>query len=101
MGTKIIDWFGFPVSDRSAAAQNARMSQTCPFMNASCIKSFIDGGLSGVCTLKQATREPVVCCPNRLYGDNWLALNDVVELAFGPGLPLVPGGAAPGQARRH
>lgn len=89
--TAIVDWFGYLASDNSQAAERARHDEMCPFIKEPCIKSFADGGKSGVCTLKQATRAPVVCCPNRLYGDDWEILRYVASKAFDDDFDLVPG----------
>ncbi|MGO2360362.1 MAG: NotI family restriction endonuclease [Brachybacterium tyrofermentans] len=89
--TTIVDWFGYLASDTSEAATQARRDEWCPFINAPCVKDFVDGGKSGVCTLKQSTRSPVVCCPNRLYGDDWEILRYVSSKAFDDDYDLVPG----------
>lgn len=89
--TTIVDWFGYLADDQSEAAKLAREQECCPFTGATCIKPFVDGGRSGVCTLKQKTRPPVVCCPNRLYGDDWSVLRYVADKAFDDDYDLVPG----------
>lgn len=94
MGSVIQDWFGYPATDISEAAAQAAHQEHCPFINSKCTKSFTDGTISGVCALKQSTLPAVVCCPNRLYGDDWKALRDVATAAFGEGIPLVPGSTA-------
>lgn len=99
MGSMIRDWYGYRVEDRSAQAADSALREWCPFIDSHCTKSFNDGVRSGVCTLKQTTREPVVCCPNRLYGDNWLVLQDVADMAFGAGYELVPGPGGLREAR--
>lgn len=89
--TAIIDWFGYPSDDHSPAATEVRAREWCPFIDSECIKPFVDGGKSGVCTLKQVTRSPVVCCPNRLYGDDWEILRYVSAKAFDDDYDLVDG----------
>lgn len=91
MSVTVIDWFGYRPSDPSAVAHDAAMADRCPFIQDRCEKVFRDGLVAGVCSLKQTTRESVVCCPNRLYGDNYLILRDVAEISFGAGLDLVEG----------
>jgi hypothetical protein len=59
-----------------------------------------DGILSGVCSLKPATSGPVICCPVRLYADDYQILRDVSMLAFGEELTLAPGGGARASARQ-
>lgn len=96
----VTDWFGYQAGDRSIEAADAAARSHCPFIDAECEKVFRDGLISGVCALKQSTRPAVVCCPNRLYGDDYKILHDVAEIAFGPGLELVPGASAQRSAVR-
>jgi len=78
-------------TDSSKAAEAFR-SKKCPFVGDACSKSFASGVVSGSCTLVNPTnQEPVPCCPKRLYGDDLKILSDVVEHAWGPGIPLVLG----------
>jgi len=86
-----VDWFGYRVDDQSTAAAAAAAREYCPFLQKTCVKVLKDGRPSGACALKQTTMDPVVCCPNRMYGDNYLILRDVAAHAFGPGLELVDG----------
>lgn len=100
MATEIIEWFGYLAQDGSSRAAQAAASEQCPFIDATCTKKFGDGVISGVCTIKQSTRDGVVCCPNRLYGDNWVALRDIADASFGKGLPLVPGTGSQDRAQQ-
>lgn len=90
----VIDWFGYRSGDPTPSAKAAADLEYCPFIDDGCEKIFRDGLVSGVCSLKQSTRDGVVCCPNRLYGDDYKILRDVAEIAFGPGHELVPGPSA-------
>lgn len=45
--------------------------------------------ISGVCTLKPKNGEPVICCPMRLYANNYNILNAVSRIAFGGSYPLI------------
>lgn len=91
----MIDWFGYRSGDRSPSAEAAADLEHCPFIDGRCTKvQPRDQRSSGVCSLKQSTREAVVCCPNRLYGDDYKILRDVAEIAFGPGLDLIAGPSA-------
>ncbi|MCT2248798.1 NotI family restriction endonuclease [Kocuria rhizophila] len=94
MSTEIKEWFGYKVADHSPSAQDAAHENRCPFLGVECTKKLRDDLITGVCTLKQSTKDPVICCPNRLYGDSWRALKDVAAIAFGGGYALVPGGQA-------
>ncbi|MBP1326429.1 hypothetical protein JOF28_001661 [Leucobacter exalbidus] len=105
----ITDWFGYSAADTSVEATSAASNQRCPFIDDSCEKVFQDGLVAGVCALKQTTRAPVVCCPNRLYGDDWKILRDIAAIAFGDkwefgftdGWVLTPGRTALSEAIRR
>lgn len=91
----MIDWFGYRSGDRTPSAEVAADLEYCPFIDDRCTKvPPRDRRPSGVCSLKQSTRDAVVCCPNRLYGDDYKILRDVAEIAFGPGHELVAGPSA-------
>lgn len=89
MALSIIELFGYGAADVSREAADSRARQRCPFIQSACTKMFRDGQLSGVCTVKPATEEPVICCPNRLYGDDYAVLRDVANSAFGRPLRLI------------
>ena len=92
MASRIVEFFGYEPTDQADAARSAREATRCPFLGERCVKRLSDGLPSGACSLAQAkSPEPVVCCPIRLYADNYRILADVAEIAFGRGLPLVPG----------
>ncbi|WP_455927180.1 NotI family restriction endonuclease [Pseudomonas capeferrum] len=91
MASRIVEFFGFDPTDMSAAAKEARETRTCPFINARCTKTLSDGSVSGVCTLKPATAGPVICCPIRLYAEDYKILTDVAVVAFGENVELHPG----------
>lgn len=56
-------------------------------------KTLSDGEISGACTLKPKNGGPVICCPIRLYADNYEILHDIARVAFGPVIPLLPANA--------
>lgn len=86
----IVEWFGYPIDDRSRAARTARAQEHCTFINGRCTKKFNDGSISGVCAVMVGTEaSPVIICPNRLYGNNYLILSDVAEVAFGTGHRII------------
>lgn len=62
---------GTAESRRNAAAQR------CPFIDGPCKKKDI-----GACSLKMAKSEPVIICPNRLYGDGFKVIADVAAKAL-------------------
>lgn len=95
MPVTIAEWFGFRAEDRSALSLSHAESGTCPFTERTCIKVLKgDSQPSGVCSLARLDGSKVICCPNRLYGDSWKILEDVAEIAFGPGFELVIGRSA-------
>lgn len=91
MAGTIWEIFGYRATDTSDAAASAVKDEFCPFIDEKCEKTFNDGVISGVCSLKPMTSGPVICCPIRLYGDGYKILQDVAKQAFGTGLDLVPG----------
>ncbi|WP_246070174.1 NotI family restriction endonuclease [Humibacillus xanthopallidus] len=93
------EFFGFRASDNSAVAVDHAQRGQCPFLQDRCEKTLSDGLIAGVCTLKPVTSTPVICCPVRLYADDYRVLRDVADMAFTPGLALHPGGAAASEAR--
>lgn len=91
MASTIWEFFGYRVTDQSQAALDSANTEKCPITKNKCEKNFRNGKKSGVCTLKPMTSEPVICCPIRLYADNYRILQEVSDLAFTKGLPLIPG----------
>ena len=97
MATNIVEFFGYAPSDQSPAAVSARADRKCPFVGATCTKTLNRGEKSGACTLKPARSGPVICCPNRLYAQDYKILTDVATIAFGPDVVLVAGSSATAQ----
>ena len=90
MASRIVEFFGYAPRDHSPTAVVARRDTHCPFLGETCTKRLRDGAPSGACTLQQTkAAEPVVCCPNRLYADDYRILRDVADIAFRPRIPLV------------
>lgn len=95
----IWEFFGYRADDRSGSALQAAKAETCPITNRKCEKTFNDGVVSGVCTIKPITTGPVICCPIRLYANDYQILRDVSFKAFGSALELVPGKQAISRAQ--
>ena len=91
MASRIIEFFGYAPQDYSPAARNARAQKLCPFIGNTCKKTLSEGSISGACTIKPMTSGPVICCPYRLYSDDYKILQDVAERAFGKEVDLHPG----------
>ena len=94
MASNIVEFFGYAPKDTSKAAVQARAEKRCPFLGDTCQKTLSDGSISGVCTLKPKTSGPVICCPYRLYSDDYRILSDVAKAAFGGNVQLFPGADA-------
>lgn len=88
MPLSIVELFGYAPEDGTAAAQLPRKTSNCPFVVGRCIKQFKSGLVSGACTLKPSTLGSVICCPNRMYGNNYQILLEVAVDAFGEGMRL-------------
>ena len=83
MALKVTEFFGFTPLDPAARAYVEDLE--CPFVDGKCIKPE-----HGACSAEPLTlAEPVICCPNRMYGDAFLALKDLAKEAFGPGCKLI------------
>ena len=60
-------------------------SRRCPFVNSDCIKPN-----HGACSVRQVSgTEPIICCPNRMYADNFKVLREISTETFGAGVELV------------
>jgi hypothetical protein len=90
MASRIIEFFGYSPQDNSPDAMEARRTLQCPFLGKKCVKTLSDGLVSGACTLKPKNAGPVICCPIRLYANNYEILRDVARVAFRPVIPLLP-----------
>lgn len=90
MALRIVELLGHAPQDPSRAASAARRNLRCPFLADRCTKQFRDGTTSGACTVRLVKSGPVICCPNRLYADNYRILQEVAEAAFGLGTHLIP-----------
>lgn len=100
MAGTVWEFFGYRSTDKSTAAIAAASAGECPFLGSTCVKTLNDRVISGVCAIKPVTTGPVICCPVRLYADNYQILRDVAAQAFGAGFPLEPGRTAVATARR-
>lgn len=101
MAGKIWEFFGYRADDHSPAALQAADEKRCPFLDEICEKRLSDGEIAGVCTIKPVTSEPVICCPIRLYANDYRILSDVARIAFGGDLLLIAGAQAAQVAQRH
>lgn len=91
MASTITELFGYDPKDQTQIAQLARAKLQCPFTLETCTKKLSDGTVSGVCTISQLKKGPVICCPVRLYAEDYKILKDIADTAFGAGNELVAG----------
>lgn len=91
MASHIFEFFGYRVSDKSEIAHKAVVAERCPILQDTCEKTFNDGTISGVCSIKPITSKAVICCPIRLYAENYQILKAIGKQAFQEDLPLITG----------
>jgi hypothetical protein len=91
MSLRIIELFGFSPADSSSAAEEHRAKVRCPFLRDQCTKTLSDGTVSGVCTVKQVNSGPIICCPVRLYSNEYQILLDIAKESFGDDIRLIAG----------
>lgn len=104
MSGYISEFFGFRSEDASITALENQSRQVCPFLGSFCTKALGDKNnrtLSGVCSVRQAsTGSPdVICCPNRIYAENYKMLSVIAEKAFRANLNLYAGRLAVEKAK--
>ena len=81
----ISEFFGYRASDRSEEALSVAAKKTCPFTGGFCTKLLSRERIaSGVCAVRQKTEgsPDVICCPVRLYAENYKMLHWIAESAF-------------------
>lgn len=102
----ISEFFGYRAEDNSALAAQNVSRQVCPFLGSYCTKALGDRSnrtLSGVCSVRQvsAGSPSVICCPNRMYAENYKMLSTIAEKAFRVSLNLYSGRLAVAKARQE
>lgn len=103
MAGYISEFFGYRAEDGSDEALRAAARRICPFTSKRCTKLLRNGTVSGVCAIRQksANSPDVICCPNRLYANDYAILHDIAQKAFGVNLNLYAGRAAVAKARKE
>ena len=96
MAGTIVDFFGYVAEDDSQESLSAVAKNLCPFIHDTCTKVLgRDGTCSGVCAVKQVTADDwVICCPIRLYADDYRILHIIAEKTFGQRLDMHSGETA-------
>ncbi|PTS79782.1 hypothetical protein DBR17_11535 [Sphingomonas sp. HMWF008] len=82
MALKIVEFFGYEPYQREASPFVT--DRQCPFTRGDCIKPD-----HGACSVKQVNSGIIICCPNRLYADDYRALSEVGHEVFGQGTELI------------
>ena len=103
MSGTISEFFGYSAADRSAEALRAAASMSCPILGMPCAKTLSrDGTRSGACAIRQKTETTpdVICCPIRLYADEYALLKTICAEAFGSRMKLYAGRIAVDQIGR-
>jgi hypothetical protein len=104
MAGYISEFFGYRAEDKSKAALKAAASKTCPFLGSFCTKILARSkDIAGVCTIRQKTEgsPDVICCPIRLYAEDYKMLHVIASMAFRQPLRLYAGRAAVEKARKE
>lgn len=100
----ISEFFGYRSSDSSTVAAKAAASKNCPFLGSYCTKILArTKDYSGVCTIRQKTEgsPDVICCPIRLYADNYKMLHEIAKIAFSSDFNLYAGRIAVEKAKKE
>ena len=106
MSGYISEFFGYRADDTSTTALENTSRQVCPFLSTFCTKALGDKTnrtLSGVCAVRQvsAGSPDVICCPNRIYAENYKMLATIAQKAFGTQYNLYAGRLAVEKAKEE
>lgn len=104
MAGYISEFFGFNAADRSQVSLKTAAKRNCPFLGSFCVKTLSrEKIISGVCAIRQKTSgsPSVICCPIRLYAEDYKMLHLISEKAFHQKLNLYAGRAAVDKARKE
>lgn len=104
MAVYISEFFGFDADDNSRVSLKTAAKRNCPFLGSFCVKTLSrEKIISGVCAVRQKTpgSPSVICCPIRLYAEDYKLLRLISEKAFRCKLNLYAGRAAVDKARKE
>jgi len=102
MAGYIAEFFGYRAEDKSDAALRATAKRICPFIGSQCTKILSrDRDIAGVCAIRQKTDNSpiVICCPNRIYAEDYKMLHTISHSTFGQRFNLYAGRAAVSKAK--
>ncbi|MCL2081868.1 MAG: hypothetical protein FWH04_01325 [Oscillospiraceae bacterium] len=102
MAGYITEFFGYRAEDKSETALKAAANRLCPFLGSQCTKILSrDNSIAGVCAIRQKTAgmPSVICCPIRLYVEDYKMLGIISRNAFNQDLKLYAGRVAVEKAK--
>lgn len=102
MSGYIAEFFGYRAEDKSRISLETAAKRLCPFTNSTCQKKMARERIpSGVCSIRQKRlgSPNVICCPIRLYADNYALLKLISQKAFKRKLNLYSGRVAVEKAK--
>lgn len=102
MSCYITQFFGYQATDKSKKSLTAAAKRKCPFTGNPCEKVLSrEKIISGVCAIRQKTdgSPSVICCPIRLYADDYKMLKIISKKAFRTELNLYAGRLAVQKAK--
>lgn len=103
MAGYISEFFGYNAADHSIQALSTAAKKVCPFTGNFCTKILArNKTISGVCSIRQKTEGSpnIICCPIRLYAENYKMLHTIAENAFKTKLNLYAGRNSVEKARQ-
>lgn len=104
MAGYISEFFGYRAEDDSLAAIKAVADKKCPFLGSACTKMLgRERTISGVCAIRQKTvgSPSVICCPNRIYAEEYKMLRTIARDAFGETFNLYAGRVAVAKSKKE
>ena len=103
MAGYIAEFFGYAASDKSQEALSVAVRRNCPFIGSFCVKTLRNNVISGVCAIRQKTlgSPNVICCPIRLYAEDYKLLRLIAYKAFHKRLGLYAGRVAVEKAKEE
>lgn len=104
MSGYISEFFGYRAEDKSQKALDSAAKKLCPFLGIQCTKILSrDRTVAGVCAIRQKTSgsPSVICCPTRIYANDYKILHTVARQAFNQQLKLYAGRVAVSKARQE
>ena len=104
MAGYISEFFGYNATDNSQVSLKTAAKRNCPFLGSFCVKTLSrEKIISGVCAIRQKTpgSPSVICCPIRLYAEDYKMLHLISEKAFSLKLNLYAGRVAVDKALKE